>query len=120
MVPRMSEHPDDAATHAAAEDSGPVVIRRLHRLVRHGFRPWLGHDVASGGDRDVELRRSDGVARLRPDGTVVLSGAIAASGTQPRVIAGTDAAGFDAAFPPNTRNRRNIVRRLYEIGLLAP
>lgn len=92
---------------------GLTVVRRLHRMVRHGYRPWLGYDVASGGDRTVQLCRKDGNAVLHPDGTVVLEVA-------GQVIAADDEAGFDARFPPNAPNRRNIVRRLYEVGFLAP
>jgi len=95
-----------------ADETGAVVIRRLHRLVRHGYRPWLGYDVASGLDAGIELRRKDGVATLRADGSVLLSG-------PERVIAADDPAAFDTAFAPNTRNRRNLVRRLYEIGVGA-
>ena len=114
----MNEPSDNAATRPGADDRGLVVVRRLHRLVRHGFRPWLGYDVASGEDGEVQLRRKDGTAILRPDGSILLSGAGPASPS--KMIAGTDDAGFDALFPPNTPNRRNIVRRLYEIGFLAP
>ena len=88
--------------------AGVVVIRRLHRMVRHGYRPWLGYDVASGQDRDIHLRRKDGNATLRPDGSVAFAS---------QVIAGDEEARFDALLPPNRPNRRNIVRRLYEIGL---
>lgn len=88
--------------------SGAVVILRLHRMVRHGYRPWLGYDVASSQDRDIHLRRKDGNATIQPDGSVRFEdGGIAAD----------DAAGFDARLPPNTPNKRNIWRRLYEIGL---
>jgi hypothetical protein len=94
------------------DERGALVIRRLHRLVRHGYRPWLGYDVASGLDGEIELRRKDGIATLRADGSVLLSG-------PERVIAADDSAAFDNAFAPNTRNRRNLVRRLYEIGIGA-
>ena len=99
--------------------AGAAIIQRLHRLVRHGFRPWLGFDVASGQDGDIHLRRHDLFATLDDAATLVL--------TPPRLgapptetIPGADHAAFDARFPPNTRNRRNLVRRLYEIGFLAP
>lgn len=99
--------------------AGAAIIQRLHRLVRHGFRPWLGFDVASGQDGDIHLRRHDLFATLDADATLHLTppqpGAPAAES-----IPGTDHAAFDARFPPNTRNRRNLARRLYEIGFLAP
>lgn len=87
---------------------GCVVVARLHRMVRHGYRPWLGYAVASGQDRSVELKRKDGDAVMESDGTVRLGG---------RTFGPGDAAGFDAAFPPDTPNRRNLLRRLYEIGV---
>ena len=91
-----------------------VVIRRLHRMVRHGYRPWLGYDVASGQDRDVQLHRKDGIATLEPDGTVRI--AAGPAGTPTASIAAEDTHAFDAAFPPDMPNRRNLVRRLYEMG----
>lgn len=103
-----------------------MVIRRLHRMVRHGYRPWLGYDVASGADRDIHLRRRDNMASIGPDGTVSFTAPTRIPPTQPGlpgsgllVIAGQDEALFDAAFPANTPNRRNLVRRLYEIGVGA-
>ena len=100
--------------------SGLAVIRRLHRMVRSGYRPWLGYDAASGGDTGIHLRRKDNTATLHPDGTVTFAAPVGptgqdASAGQP-VIAGHDADAFDAAFPPNMPNKRNLVRRLYEIG----
>lgn len=97
------------------DGDGGVVVRRLHRMVRAGFRPWLGYAVAGGGDRDIELRRRDGVARLGADGAVTFE--VAVGGV--RAIAAADAAGFDLVFPPDMPNRRNLVRRLYEIGVGA-
>ena len=112
---------------AQADGAGLVVIRRLHRMVRHGYRPWLGYDVASGQDRDIHLRRKDGIATLRADGSVSFSVAVAlavprvgADGTvsdRATFIAGDDVENFDARFPANTANVRNLMRRLYEIGL---
>lgn len=99
------------------------MVARLHRLVRNGYRPWLGYPVASGQDGDIHLRRKDGVATLYSDGTVALSAPArrwdtdARPGPATRTIAGDDTAGFDAAFPPDTPNRRNLLRRLYEIGV---
>ena len=111
------------------EDRGLTVIRRLHRLVRHGYRPWLGYDVASGEDQDIHLHRRDGVAVLQPDGSVVLPAASTPGASRTNgggagpggttTIAADDAMGFDALFPPNAKNRRNIMRRLYETGFLA-
>ena len=105
---------------------GLVVIHRLHRLVRHGWRPWLGYDVASRQDSDIHLRRKGGVATLYPDGMVVFSGtvdlAVSAADKNDALrrhafeVAGDDETSFDALFPPNTPNKRNIMRRLYEIG----
>ena len=112
--------------NSLAVQGGLVVIRRLHRMVRHGYRPWLGYNVASGEDRDIQLRRRDNTARLGPDGAVTFTAAIqnplafAGSGA-PEIsllgIAGDDEALFDACFPANTLNKRNLVRRLYEIGV---
>ena len=109
--------------------SGSVVIRRLHRMVRHGFRPWLGYDVASGQDRDVHLRRRDNTASIGPQGTVTFTKPIRVPparvtrpglpGTGLLLIGGEDTALFDAIFPANTPNKRNPVRRLYEIGVGA-
>ena len=106
-----------------------MVIRRLHRMVRHGYRPWLGYDVASGADRDIHLRRRDNTASIGPDGRVSFTAPIRIPSTRTArpglpgsgllVIAGEDEALFDAAFPANTPNRRNLVRRLYEIGVGA-
>lgn len=109
--------------------SGLVVIRRLHRMVRHGYRPWLGYDVESGEDRGIHLRRTDNTARLRANGMVTFDTPIRLSPTwsgRPElaergllVIAGEDEALFDAVFPANCANRRNLIRRLYEIGVGA-
>ena len=106
-----------------------MVIQRLHRMVRHGYRPWLGYDVASGADRDVPLRRRDNTASLGPDGTVTFTAPIrippasttlpGLPGTDLLAIKGEDEALFNAAFPANTPNKRNLVRRLYEIGVGA-
>ncbi|GAC1340812.1 MAG: hypothetical protein NVSMB18_11620 [Acetobacteraceae bacterium] len=98
---------------------GLLVIQRLHRLVRHGFRPWLGYDAASGQDGTIHLRRKKEVATLMPDGTVTLTGMVcaAAAGSRTLAIACDDGEAFDARFPPNAPNRRNLTRRLYEIGL---
>lgn len=93
--------------------AGLAVIKRLHRLVRHGFRPWLGYDVRSGQDQDVHLRRKDRVATLHPDASVGFDPPFPGAAR----IAGTDQEAFDALFPPNTPNKRNLMRRLYEIGL---
>ncbi len=120
----MTETP--APPHAA-DATGLVVVQRLHRLVRHGFRPWLGYDVASAADRTIELRRRGGDAILYPDGTLLLAGpeGLPPPGTNPAetvphtLIPGNDAAAFDTRFPPDTPNRRNLMRRLYEIGVLA-
>ena len=89
-----------------SDDPGLVVVRRLHRLVRHGFRPWLGYGGADGLDRTVLLKRRGGDAVLHPDGVVMLGDT---------VIAADDAAGFDARFAPGSPNRRNLLRRLYEV-----
>ena len=89
-------------------EPGQVVITRLHRMVRHGYRPWLGYDVASRQDQTIELHIKGAIATLAPDGTVAL-----AAGT---IIPGDDTAAFDTAFPPNAPNKRNLLRRLYEMG----
>lgn len=112
-----------------AADAGLVVIQRLHRMVRHGYRPWLGYDVASGADRDIHLRCKGNTASIAPDGTVAFTAPIRIPPTRTvrpglpgsglLVIAGKDGALFDAAFPPNAPNRRNLMRRLYEIGVGA-
>jgi hypothetical protein len=65
-----------ATATAGVSDYGDVsstMINRLHRMVRHGFRPvskpsklpakggggktWLGYSAASGQDQDLHLRR---------------------------------------------------------------
>jgi hypothetical protein len=109
------------------EQIGLTVIRRLHRMVRHGYRPWLGYDVASQQDQDIHLRRRDGNATLLLDGSVTFtapvglavprSGPTGAAETKALTIGGDDDENFDALFPPNTPNKRNLLRRLYEIGL---
>lgn len=101
--------PDEVKRPQAASAIGLIVIQRLHRMVRHGFRPWLGYDAASQQDRTIHLRRKRDVATLSSDGTV--------AGLGTAEIPGEDAAAFDALFPPNTPNRRNLTRRLYELGL---
>ena len=89
--------------------AGLIVIQRLHRMVRHGWRPWLGYDVASRQDQTIHLRQKRSIATISPDGTVSIDPGA--------TIAADDSRGFDAMFPPNTRNKRNLMRRLYEIGL---
>ncbi len=100
-------------SEAPAGGAGLVVIQRLHRMVRHGYRPWLGYDVASGQDRDIQLHDKTDIATIGPDGSVSLT---ARAGGGRTVIAGDEHAGFDARFPPNAPNKRNLIRRLYEIG----
>lgn len=110
-----------------AAGAGLVVIQRLHRLVRRGYRPWLGYDVASGQDQDIHLRGKGSIATIRPDGAVVFSDPVdlafprdGADGNATRradTIEGDDQPNFDALFPPNRPNKRNLTRRLYEIGL---
>lgn len=103
-------------------DAGLIVIARLHRLVRHGWRPWLGYDVASGQDRDIHLRRKRSVVTISADATVTFDAPIELAfprhgESRGLTIAGDDQDNFDALLPPNTRNKRNLMRRLYEIGL---
>ena len=95
-----------------AEGSGAEVIARLHRLVRSGYVPLLGYAVAGGEDRSIRLHRRGRTVTIDPDGAVTFEPA-----EGQRAIAANDRAGFDALFPPDQPNRRNIVRRLYEIGL---
>lgn len=114
----MPEHTSlDEAAHliqvALTTDPALTLIQRLHRLVRHGFRPWLGYDTESGDDQTIHLRRKAEIATLHPDATLTLDPNTGPSTTIP----GTDPAAFDAQFPPNTPNKRNLTRRLYEIGL---
>jgi hypothetical protein len=107
--------------------AGLIIIQRLHRMVRHGYRPWLGYDMASLQDRNINLRRKRFVATILSDGTVAFralvdlaSPRVGGDGhtcTQAIAIAGDDQENFDALIPPNTPNKRNLMRRLYEIGL---
>src|SRR5260370_20519160 len=102
-----------------SEDRGLVVIKRLHRMVQHGFRPWLGYSAASLEDEDIHLRRRrrEGiqryldVAQIFPDGSVWFVHAVPLA--HPRVdpdgntytkscaILADDHENFDALFPPN-------------------
>lgn len=137
-LPCRSGKMDQGMTDGSRQTNGPpsdsgnglVVIRRLHRMVRRGYRPWLGYDVTSGADRDIHLRRRDNTASIGPDGKVSFTAPIRIPPTRAArpglpgsgllVIAGEDEALFDAVFPANTPpNRRNLVRRLYEIGVGA-
>ena len=99
---------------AAHGDAGMVVIERLHRLVRHGWRPLLGYARSSGQDGDVHLRQKRSMAVIQPDGTVFFSGL---AGPRSPTLSASDREGFDAAFPPEAPNKRNLTRRLYEMGL---
>ena len=89
--------------------------------MRQGFRPWLGYAPADGADETILLHRKGGTASITPDGAVRFVGAAApgAKGDQVLVVAAGDAVSFDALFPPDAPNRRNLVRRLYEIGVGA-
>ena len=125
----MELRPGEASGLSSDGGNGLAVIRRLHPMVRHGYRPWLGYDGASGADRDIHLRRRDNTASIGPDGTVTFTIPIRippTKTTQPGlpgrgllVIAGENGALFDAAFAPDSPNERNLVRRLYEIGFGA-
>jgi hypothetical protein len=112
--------------------AGQVVIKRLHRMVRHGFRPWLGYSAASREDEDIHLRRRrpDGldVAQIFPDGSVWFVHKVVLA--QPRIdsdgntytesyaISADDPENFDALFPPDRAppERGRFIRRLYEDG----
>jgi hypothetical protein len=110
----------EAMTALNLPETGLIIIQRLHRLVRHGYRPWVGYDVASLQDRNISLHRKRSVATILPDGTVTLTARVGANGhteKQTSAIAADDHRNFDALFPPNAPNKRNLMRRLYEIGL---
>jgi hypothetical protein len=107
---------------------GLVIIKRLHRMVRHGFRPWLGYSVASFEDEDIHLRRGSEVATIHPDGSVwfvfkvPLARARADSDgnlyKESSAIFADDSENFDALFPANSSppKRGRFVQRLYEFG----
>ena len=111
----------------SSEGGGAVVVRRLHRLVRHGYIPLLGYDVASGQDRDIRLHRKGATVILHTDGAVRLERARRSTAARTQadgvvsdrstLVAADDVKSFDALFPPDTPNKRNVVRRLYEMGV---
>ena len=96
---------------------GLVVITRLHRLGRHGFRPWLGYSASSQEDQDIHLRRRkragrmmhEEVATILPDGSVWFvfkvplsyprRGADGEMYDKSSAICADDAENFDALFP---------------------
>jgi len=112
----------------ANDDMGSIIIRRLHRMVGHGFRPWLGYSVASGEDQDIHLRRRREVAIIYPDASVhfVFKVPLAYSRTdsdghlhhESFAILADDAENFDALFPVEATppRRGRFVQRLYAFG----
>jgi hypothetical protein len=110
------------------DDIGSIIIRRLHRMVRHGFWPWLGYSVASCEDQDIHLRRRSEVAIICPDASVhfVFKVPLAYSRTdfdghlhhESFAILADDAENFDALFPVEATppRRGRFVQRLYEFG----
>ena|SRR5712671_5395512 len=107
---------------------GSIIIKRLHRMVRHGFRPWLGYSVASGEDQDIHLRRRSEVAIICPDASVqfVFKVHLTYSRAGPDghlhdesfVVLADDSENFDALFPADATppKRGRFVQRLYEFG----
>jgi hypothetical protein len=109
------------------EGVGLIIMRRLHRMVRHGFRPWLGYSTASGQDEDIHLRRRDQVASIFPDGSVHFVFKVTLAHRRPDrdgnirdesfAIMGDDSENFDALFPADAIPKRpSVARRLYEFG----
>jgi hypothetical protein len=115
-------------SNPAYSDVGLIIINRLHRLVRHGFRPWLGYSAASGEDQDIHLRRRGEVAVIETDGSVWFVFKVPLAHprkdtdgnlhTEAKTIFAEDSENFDALFPasatPPTRGR--FSRWLYETG----
>jgi hypothetical protein len=111
-----------------ATDTGSIIIERLHRMVRHGFRPWLGYSAESGEDQDIYLRRRSEVATICPDASVqfVFKVRLAYSRAGPDgrlhdesfALQADDSENFDALFPVNAtpRKRGRFIQRLYEFG----
>jgi hypothetical protein len=113
-------------------DVGLIIIKRLHRMVRCGFRPRLGYSATSGEDEDIHLRRCgvyrgrEEVASISPDGTVSFVFKVLL--VQPRAdpygnlhseayaIFVDDAENFDALFPAESPPQRHgrFVRWLYD------
>lgn len=106
---------------------GLILISRLHRLVRHGYRPWLGYSVDSGEDQTISLRRGGGaVVDIHPDGSVWFTTKVPL--VHPRTdpdgtlrhetfaIFANDAENFDALFPANLPfpQRGSFSRWLYQ------
>lgn len=117
-------------------DPGLIVISRLHRMVRHGYRPWLGYSTERGEDQTIHLRRRHRVGRMWreevadifPDGSVWFVFMVplvhprADSEGNPysrsSAIFAQDAENFDALFPPDRLppSRGRFSRWLYELG----
>ena len=107
---------------------GLIIIKRLHRMVRHGFRPLLGYGVASAEDQDIHLRRGSEVATIHPDGAVWFVFKVPLQHSRADsdgnlyhesfAVFADDSENFDALFPANSTppRRGRFVRRLYELG----
>jgi hypothetical protein len=117
-------------------NSGLVVISRLHRMVRHGYRPWLGYSASRREDQSIHLRRRHRagktwwteVANISPNGSVWFVFRVPLAHPRPgsdgnlyseaSVIFAEDVENFDALFPPgepfSTYGR--FTRWLYEIA----
>ena len=117
-------------------DVGSVVIQRLHRMVRHGFRPWVGYSAESGEDQSIHLRRrgvypgreriGEDVANIWPNGSVSFVFKVPLA--HPRAdhegnlhseayaILSDDSENFDALFPAESLppKRGRFVRWLYD------
>jgi hypothetical protein len=118
------------------QNSGLVVISRLHRMVRHGYRPWLGYGTARGEDQAIHLRRrrragwtwSTEVANIFPDGSVWFAFNVPLAHPRPdsdgnfyseaSAIFAEDVENFDALFPPGGPFSRygRFTRWRYEIA----
>jgi hypothetical protein len=116
--------------------AGRVVVKRLHRMVRHGFRPWLGYSAASREDEAIHLRRHRragglrylDIAQISPDGSVwfvhkvpLARPLVDSEGntyTESYGILADDSENFDALFPPDRvpPERGRFIRQLYEWG----
>jgi hypothetical protein len=115
---------------------GSVIMQRLHRMVRHGFRPWLGYSAESGQDKSIHLRRrgvypgreqvGEDVADISPNGSVwfVFKVPLAHSRadsegnlhSEAHTIFADDSENFDALFPAEAPfpRRGRLVRWLYD------
>lgn len=87
--------------------TGTAIIRRVHQLVRNGYKPLLGYCPPE--DNDLHFRRRSDVAVIAEDGSVWFPTPVAlrvaragSEGTMHSTafaIFADDAENFDALFP---------------------